>query len=68
MASPSKSLEGRRVALVKCNDSYSNLKPGDTGLVSLVDDAGTLHVTWDNGSTLGLCWNDGDRWRVLPLT
>ena len=65
MSKPSKSLESRRVRLVKCNDSYSELRPGATGVVTLVDDVGTLHVQWDNGSTLGLCWDDGDRWSIL---
>jgi hypothetical protein len=66
MQKPSKDLEGRRLALVKCNDSFSDLKPGDEGTVALVDDAGTLHVNWDSGKNLGLCWDAGDRWRVLP--
>lgn len=66
MSKPSKKLEGRRVRLVACNDTLTELPPGSTGVVELVDDAGTLHVKWDNGSNLGLCWDDGDRWTVLP--
>ena len=62
---PSKNLVGRRVRLIRCNDSYTKLEPGTLGTVSLVDDAGTVHVNWDNGSVLGLCWDDGDRWNVL---
>ena len=66
MPKPSKDLVGRKVAVVVCNDSFTKLPAGTTGTVALVDDMGTLHVNWDNGSTLGLCWDDGDRWRVLP--
>lgn len=65
---PSKSLEGRRVQLQRTTDAYTNLKPGDRGTVSLVDDAGTVHVKWDDGSSLGLVWEAGDRWTVLPQT
>lgn len=63
---PSKSLEGRRVRLIKCNDAYTKLTPGLEGKVSIVDDVGTVHVNWDNGAVLGLCWDDGDRWSVIP--
>lgn len=65
---PSQSLVGRRVRLVKCNDTFSSLSPGDEGIVSLIDDLGTLHVNWDNGSSLGLVWDAGDRWTVLTST
>ena len=48
---------GCRVALVSMGpDSYSRLKPGDEGTVFHVDDAGTVHVTWDCGSTLGMVY------------
>lgn len=32
---------------------------GDAGKVIAVDDAGTLHVKWDSGRTLGLVPDDG---------
>lgn len=66
MAKPSKNLEGRKVRVVRCNDNYTQLPPGTTGTVAMVDDMGTVHVDWDNGSKLGLCWDDGDRWTVIP--
>lgn len=62
---PSKSLEGRRIKLLKCNDAHTKIPVGTLGTVSLVDDVGTVHTNWDNGSTLGLCWDDGDRWQVI---
>jgi len=61
----SQSLVGRRVRLVRCNDSYTQLQPGAEGTVDLVDDANTLHVKWDSGQSLGLCWDDGDRWVII---
>lgn len=65
MPKPSKDLIARRVRLVKCNDTLTELKTGSEGTVTDVDDLGTLHVDWDDGSRLGLCWDDGDRWSVL---
>ena len=48
--------EGQRVELVSMNDEYSTLVPGDQGVVKFVDDAGTIHVNWDQGSTLGVVY------------
>ena len=47
-------LEGKRIELVSTSDPYTNLKAGDLGTVEFVDDMGTVHVAWDNGSMLGL--------------
>jgi uncharacterized protein DUF4314 len=49
-----------RVKLVRCTDQYTHLQPGTLGTVSMVDDAGTIHVDWDNGSRLGIIPEDGD--------
>lgn len=49
---------GTRIVLDRMNDPYTKLKPGDTGTVSFVDDAGTIHVDWDNGSFLGVVFNE----------
>lgn len=57
-------LVGRRVRLVRTTDSYTALVPGDEGTVDLVDDMGTVHVLWDNGSSLGLI-PDEDQWTVI---
>ena len=32
----------------------TELKKGMTGVVKLVDDIGTIHPVWENGSTLGV--------------
>ena len=48
--------KGTRVALVRMDDPYTKLKPGDEGTVSFVDDTGTVFVDWDNGSSLGIVY------------
>lgn len=49
---------GTRVILVKMDDPYSKLKPGDKGTVVSVDDIGTIHVNWDLGSSLGVAYGE----------
>jgi hypothetical protein len=57
---------GTRVRLVCCNDPYTRLVPGTLGTVTYVDTAtGTPHFKWDDGSTLGLVAEAGDRYEVL---
>jgi hypothetical protein len=50
--------EGTRVALVSMDDPYTKLRPGDEGTVFAVDDIGTVHIQWDNGSTLGAVYGE----------
>lgn len=47
---------GCRVELVRLDDPYSKLTPGERGTVVAVDDAGTVFVKWDSGSTLGVIY------------
>ena len=47
---------GVRVRLLRMEDPYTKLAPGATGSVDSVDDAGTIHVRWDCGSTLGVVY------------
>lgn len=47
---------GTRVELLRMDDPYAKLKPGDCGTVVFVDDAGTVHIRWDCGSTLGAAY------------
>lgn len=55
-------------------DPYSDLEPGTFGTVDHVDDLGTVHVKWDNGSTLGMVTRpmgadagfSPDQFRVVP--
>lgn len=49
---------GTRVELLRMNDPYSNLSKGETGTVISVDDIGTIHVSWDSGSSLGIVYGE----------
>ena len=52
--------KGTRVALVRMNDPYTKLRPGDLGTVDFIDDAGTAFCQWDNGSTLGVAYGEDE--------
>lgn len=56
---------GKRIRLVETDDPHTVLRPGDEGVCDGVDDAGTVSVRWDNGSGLGLIF-DEDKFEVLP--
>lgn len=49
---------GTRVELIKMNDPYRHFDAGIKGTVSCVDDTGTIHVDWDNGSHLGIVYGE----------
>ena len=50
---------GTRVELVYMNDPYNTkLVPGCKGTVRIVDDVGTIHVSWDCGSGLGIVFGE----------
>ena len=51
---------GTRVELVRMNDPYSKLKPGDRGTVDFCDDCGTLFCVWDQGSSLGVVYGEDE--------
>ena len=48
---------GSKVKLVRMNDPYTHIPAGTIGVVTCVDDAGTIFVKWSNGSTLGVVFN-----------
>jgi hypothetical protein len=56
--------KGKKVELVFTDDSHTLLKPGDRGVVSFVDDTGTVFVAWEDGSNLGLI-PEIDKWIYL---
>lgn len=57
---------GCRVELVRMGpDPYNKLKPGNQGTVQYVDDIGTVFVSWDCGSGLGVVYGE-DRIQRLP--
>ena len=55
---------GTRVMLIRMSDPYTNLRQGDRGTVTMVDDIGTIHVNWDRGSSLGVVFGEDECRRV----
>ena len=50
---------GTRVELIHRDDPYNKkLVPGCKGTVRCVDDMGTIHVSWDCGSSLGVVYGE----------
>jgi hypothetical protein len=58
---------GDRVELVATDDPYTNLQPGARGTVTGIrdDPERTIDTAWDNGSTLSILPDAGDRIRKL---
>jgi Domain of unknown function (DUF4314) len=58
---------GDRVELVATTDPYTRLRPGDRGTIISVTDRPepTIDIAWDNGSTLAMLPDAGDRVRLL---
>ena len=54
---------GARIKLNYMNDAYA-VPSGTKGTIKFIDDAGTIHVAWDNGSTLGVIWGE-DSFEVI---
>lgn len=49
---------GTRVELVHMDDPYTKLIVEDKGTVNHVDDMGTIHISWDCGSSLGVVYGE----------
>ena len=49
---------GTRIRLIQMKDSISPVSSGAVGTVDFIDDSGTIHITWDNGRTLGLIFGE----------
>ena len=56
---------GTRIRLNSMDDPYAPILPGTEGEVDFVDDAGQLHMKWDNGRSLALIPGE-DSFTVLP--
>ena len=54
----------RLVRLISTADPHTRLQPGATGRIESTDDAGTLHIRWDDGPRLGLIPGQ-DRWEMV---
>ena len=55
--------KGARVRLVSMDDMQAP-PAGTEGTVQYVDDAGTIHVQWDTGGSLGLV-PGADEWELV---
>ena len=57
--------KGSRVELVSMDDPYNRkLVPGCQGTVISVDSIGTIHVSWDCGSSLGIVYGEDSCCRI----
>ena len=57
---------GTRIELISMDDPYTKIAPGTRGTVQFVDDLGTIHPAWDNGSTLGLIPGEDSFRKLTP--
>lgn len=42
---------GTRIRLLATDDPYTRAKPGDMATVTMIDDAGNIHLSWDRRHT-----------------
>lgn len=56
--------QGCRVELIKMDDPYREMPPGLKGVVTGVDDSGSIHIQWQNGSSLAVVYGE-DRCRKI---
>lgn len=56
--------QGTIVECIEMNDEYSPVPTGTHGVVNSVDDIGSIHVNWENGSTLALI-EEVDRFKII---
>ena len=52
-----------RIELIEMQDPWP-IPPGTQGTLDFIDDAGQLHMTWDNGRTLALI-PEADRYKII---
>ncbi|AWG03417.1 DUF4314 domain-containing protein [Trueperella pyogenes] len=45
---------GTWIKLTRMSDPYAPVPAGTYGIVTFIDSMGTIHVAWNNGSSLGL--------------
>lgn len=55
---------GTRLLLINMEDPYAPIPSGTRGTVEFVDDAGQIHMRWDNGRTLAIVPSE-DEFRKL---
>lgn len=58
--------KGTKVELIRMDDIQAPPK-GTKGVVVAVDDIGTIHVDWENGSSLGIVYGE-DSCKIIEET
>lgn len=56
--------KGTKIVCLRMDDPFHPVPPGTRGEVDYVDDLGTIHMTWENGSGLALI-SEKDEFRVI---
>ena len=59
--------KGCRVELVRMDDPQAP-PIGTKGTVTHVDDIGTIHIVWDNGSSLGVVYSEDECRKIHSIT
>lgn len=59
--------KGTRIMLIRMDDKWAP-PAGTFGTVTGIDDAGQIHVLWDNGSSLALIWGVDDFKIIISVT
>lgn len=57
---------GTKIQLISMRDEKYPVLPGTVGEVTHIDDAGSVHMKWQNGSCLALI-PEVDSFRVVPV-
>ncbi len=57
---------GTRLELINMNDAFAPVSAGTRGTVTIVDDAGTIHMRWDNGRSLGVIPGEDSFRKLTP--
>lgn len=58
---------GTRVELISMDDPYRDMPAGLRGTVKSVDDTGTIFVSWDNNSSLGVVYGEDFCRKLHPV-
>lgn len=58
---------GTRIELLSMEDPYNPVPPGTKGTVQCVDDAGSIHMKWDNGRTLAVIPGEDSFRKIEPV-
>ncbi len=60
----SKYKKGTKIQLIKMHNDPQPVPDGTIGIVDFVDDIGTIHMIWENGSSLGLIIGE-DKFEII---